>query len=82
MIDDQLARRLWPDQSAVGQLLLIGQAAADRRVTVVGVIRHLRQRSLVADLTPQIFLPYRLWQRNPMAYVIETNGDRRRSSGT
>ena len=75
VIDDQLARRLWPDQSAVGQFLLIGQAAADRPATVVGVIRHLRQRSLVADLTPQIFLPYRLWQRNPMAFVIETNGD-------
>ena len=75
VIDDQLARRLWPNQSAVGQHLLIGQAAADRRVVIVGVIRHLRQRSLVADLTPQIFLPYRLWQRNPMAYVIETDGD-------
>jgi putative ABC transport system permease protein len=75
VIDDQLARRLWPDQSALGQPLLIGQAAADRPATVVGVIRHLRQRSLVADLTPQIFLPYRLWQRNPMAYVIETTGD-------
>jgi predicted permease len=75
VIDDQLARRLWPGASAVGQHLLIGQAAADRRVTIVGVIRHLRQRSLVADLTPQIFLPYRLWQRNPMAYVVETDGD-------
>ena len=75
VIDDQLARQLWPNEKAVGQSLLVGQAAADRRVTVVGVIRHLRQRSLVADLTPQIFLPYRLWQRNPMAYVIETSGD-------
>jgi hypothetical protein len=75
IIDDQLARRLWPNEPAIGQQLLIGQAAADRRGTVVGVVRHLRHRTLVADLTPQIYLPYRLWQRNPMAYVIATNGD-------
>lgn len=75
VIDDQLARRLWPDRSALEQSLFVGQAAADRRVTVVGVVRHLRQRSLVTDLTPQIFLPYRLWQRSPMAYVVEADGD-------
>ena len=75
VIDDRLARRLWPNETAVGQQILIGQAAADRASTVVGVVRHLRHRSLIADLTPQIYLPYRLWQRNPMAYVIETDGD-------
>ena len=69
------SRRLWPDRSALEQSLFVGQAAADRRVTVVGVVRHLRQRSLVTDLTPQIFLPYRLWQRSPMAYVVEADGD-------
>jgi putative ABC transport system permease protein len=75
VIDDMLARRLWPGQSAVGRTFLIGQAVPDRRVTVVGVVRHLRQRSLVEDLTPQIFLPYRLWQRSPMAYVVHADRD-------
>jgi predicted permease len=75
VIDDGLAASLWPNATAVGQQLLVGQAAADRRVTVVGVIRHLRHRSLIADVTPQIYLPYGLWPRNPMAYVLETDGD-------
>ena len=75
IVDDMLARRLWPGRSAIGQRFLIGQASPDRRVSVVGVVRHLRLRSLVEDLTPQIFIPYRLWQRSPMAYVVRTDRD-------
>jgi predicted permease len=75
VVDDMLARRLWPGESAVGRTVLAGQAFPDRRVLVVGVVRHLRQRSLVEDLTPQIFLPYRVWQRSPMAYVVHADRD-------
>ena len=75
IVDEMLARQLWPGRSAIGQRFLLGQASPDRPVSVVGVIRHLRLRSLVEDLTPQIFLPYRLWQRTPMAYVVGTDGD-------
>jgi putative ABC transport system permease protein len=75
IVDDMLARRLWPGRSALGQHFLLGQASPDRRVSVVGVVRHLRLRSLVEDLTPQIFIPYRLWQRTPMAYVVRTDRD-------
>jgi putative ABC transport system permease protein len=75
IIDDALARRLWPGRRAVGQTFQIGQAWPDRRVRVVGVVRHLRQRSLVEELTPQIFVPYQLWQRSPMAYVVRAERD-------
>ena len=75
IVDDRLAERLWPGQSAVGQRLRIGQASPERPGTVVGVVRHLRLRSIVEDLTPQIFVPYRLWQRSPMAYVVRTDRD-------
>jgi predicted permease len=75
MVDDLLAQRLWPGQSAIGQRLRIGQASPDRAGTVVGIVRHLRLRSIVEDLTPQIFVPYRLWQRSPMAYIVRTDRD-------
>jgi predicted lysophospholipase L1 biosynthesis ABC-type transport system permease subunit len=75
IVDDMLARRLWPGERAVGRQFLAGQASPDQRVTVVGVIRHLRQRSLIEDLTPQIFIPYRLWQRNPMAWIVASDRD-------
>ncbi len=75
IVDEMLARQLWPGRSALGQHFLLGQASPDRRVSVVGVVRHLRLRSLVEDLTPQIYIPYRLWQRSPMAYVVRTDRD-------
>jgi putative ABC transport system permease protein len=75
IVDDMLATRLWPGRSAIGQVFRTGQAWPEQRVTVVGVVRHLRQRSLIADLTPQIFVSYRAWQRSPMAYVLATDRD-------
>jgi predicted permease len=73
IIDDVMAQRLWPDQSALGQEFMLGQGQPDRRVSVVGVVRHVKQRSLMADVGPQIFLPYRLWQRWPMALVLRSD---------
>jgi predicted permease len=75
IVDDTLAKRLWPGRRAVGQVFRAGQAWPEQRVTVVGVVRHIRHRSLIADLTPQIFVPYRTWQRSPMAYVLATDRD-------
>jgi putative ABC transport system permease protein len=75
IIDDTMAARLWPGGSAVGQQFVIGQAEPNRRAHVVGVIRHLKLRSLVDDVIPQIFLPFNAWQRSPMAYVVRTERD-------
>jgi len=43
------------------------------RLTIVGVVPHLRLRSLVEDFRPEIFVPWRIAQRNPMAFVLDTN---------
>jgi len=73
IVDDMLARQLWPGRSAVGQRF--HTRVGEGTVTVVGVVRHLRLRSLVEDLLPQIFVPWALAQRNPTAYVLRTDGD-------
>ncbi len=46
--------------------------------TVIGVVQHLRIRSVVADLTEQVFFSQRQVTRNPIAYVRQ---DERRSLG-
>jgi putative ABC transport system permease protein len=75
IIDDIMAARLWPNRSAIGQPFMLGQGEPNRRVSVVGVVRHLKLRSLVSDVTPQIFLPFAVWQRSPMAFVVHTSRD-------
>jgi predicted permease len=73
IVDEMLAHDLWPGQRAVGRRFMLGQASPDREATVVGVVRHLRMRSLVENLTPQIFVPYASWLRDPMALVIASD---------
>jgi putative ABC transport system permease protein len=74
IVDDMLANRLWPGRSAVGQHLMIGQGEPNRQVSIVGVVRHLNVRSVVDDSIPQIYVPFRVWQRTPMAFVVRTDG--------
>ena len=74
IVDDKLAGLFWPGRSAVGQSLF-ANVGESRHPTVVGVVRHVRLRSLVRDLLPQIYVPWQLAQRNPMAFVVSTSSD-------
>ncbi len=76
IVDDRLATRMWPGASALGQRLLVDPGSSGSPsvpATVVGVVPHLRLRSLVADLTEQVFFPERLVLRDPMAYVVRSD---------
>jgi putative ABC transport system permease protein len=73
VIDDLLARELWPGQSALGRPLFA--RFNQERVTVIGVVKHLRLRSMIADLSPQIFVPLSIAQRNPIAFMFATASD-------
>ena len=82
IVDDRLAQQMWPGKSAIGQQLattVSGMSAnigaPNARLTVVGVVPHLRLRSLVEDLRPQLFFPWRIAQRNPTAFIVGTTGD-------
>jgi len=84
IVDDQLARRAWPGQSAIGKRIASDPASTGHAVywaTVVGVVRHLRHRSLLEDLGDQVYFAERQVQRNPMAYVVRTSGDPSALSG-
>jgi predicted permease len=73
IVDEQLARRSWPGQSAVGQRVASDPFSTGHPVvwsTVVGVVRHLRHRSVLEDLGDQIYFAERQVQRNPMAYFV------------
>lgn len=69
IVSESLARRLWPNQSALGQRIRPAEQA-DRNVrsvwrTVVGVVRDVRQTQMDEDLK-DIYLPF--WQ-TPSRYA-------------
>jgi hypothetical protein len=78
IVDDQLARRAWPGESAIGKRIASDPFSTGHSVywaTVVGVVGHLRHRSLLEDLGDQVYFAERQVLRNPMAYVVRTSGD-------
>ncbi len=85
IVDDQLARRAWPGESAIGKRIAADPRSTGHPVywaTVVGVVRHIRHRSLLENLTDQVYFAERQIQRNPMAYVVKTSGDPAAIAGT
>ena len=78
IIDDVLARQLWPDSSAIGQKLNLSdsppgfyQFQRDWAV-VIGVVHHVQYHSLTAIVRPQIYVPYPLAPRPSMSFVLHT----------
>jgi putative ABC transport system permease protein len=77
IVDDVLARKMWPGESAIGKRLKAdpGTTGSPRvPVTIVGVVRHLRHREMTRDLREQIYFPSQQSYRNPMAYAVKTAG--------
>jgi predicted permease len=75
IVNQTLARRLWPNQSATGRSLLFGCDHA-RILKVVGVARDSRIRSLDEVTQPHVYLPFSQAYGGGIVFVvIETAGD-------
>jgi putative ABC transport system permease protein len=78
IVDDRPASRLWPGRSPLGDRLNVDPGSIgspDSWVSVVGVVRHVRHRSLVEPLNEQVYFPLSQAFRNPVAYLVRTSGD-------
>jgi predicted permease len=81
LVNEELAKRAWPDGEAVGRRLMLGGTVDSVWRTVVGVVADVRQQGLDAAIRPELYLPHAQWpagdgtpQRN-MALVVRGNGD-------
>jgi len=79
IVDDQLARRAWPDQSAVGKRLQFEQfndwEFTPRWAEVVGVVEHIKNHDLAKAGRGQIYIPYPQSARPHLSYVVKTRSD-------
>src|SRR5262249_44253810 len=60
IVNRTLAKRLWPDRDAIGQLLVIADKTADKTCTVVGLVPDVGYRNAAEAPAAQVSLPY--WQ--------------------
>lgn len=81
VVDDTLARRTWPNESALGKKLNVGfihNGSFDRAwAEVVGVVKHVRYSSLMAEGRGQVYVPYFQSAREQLAFTVRTQGDPR-----
>jgi predicted permease len=78
IVDDDLASREWPGESAIGKKLNTSDSPKgfyefERDwVVVVGVVRHVQYHSLTDSVRPQIYVPFQLAPR-PVSYVVRSS---------
>jgi predicted permease len=76
IINDALARALWPSRSLIGQRLRLGSIAERGPiVTVVGVVRTIRRSAMHDVPIARVYLPYAQYPNPAMTIVVRSRGD-------
>jgi predicted permease len=72
IVSRTMARRSWPDRSAVGQRLRVG----DRTCEVIGVVNDVQQRDLLqTDADPDVYFPLFQLPTSTFSVLARTSGD-------
>jgi predicted permease len=62
IVNETLAREVWPNGDAIGQRVLLGGGSVDSTWrTVVGVVGDVRHRGLDAPTRPEMYMPEAQW---------------------
>jgi putative ABC transport system permease protein len=72
IVDERMARSMWPGQTAVGKSLREPPWSGRRWLRVVGVVRHVRTIGLDVDPLPQVYWSYRQWTQNRMVLAVRS----------
>lgn len=77
IIDDLMAAKLFGAESPLGRQFTSDLAGAGQMMPmeVIGVVSHLRHRSLMEAGREQLFVSSRFWPRSPTSYVVRTSGE-------
>jgi putative ABC transport system permease protein len=74
IIDETLARRLWPNSSPLGRRMTFGRFPdkPENWIEIVGVVKHIRHHRLDADVREQVYYPALF---STMTLVIRAKSD-------
>jgi len=74
IVDETLARTYWPNEDAVGKRLKRGGAASTNPwMTIVGVVRHVRYRTLEAQSRVTLYWPHAQNPYSSMSLALRTS---------
>jgi predicted permease len=81
IVTEGFARRAWPGQDAIGKRLKLGFGRPDQQpwLTVVGLVRDVKQSALADDVKPAIYVPLlqapRPFLLRSLTFVVRTAVD-------
>jgi predicted permease len=77
IVNEELAKRYWPGENAVGKVLHAGKTD----MQVIGVVGNIRQRGPSEPVEPTIYIHALQNMRSGMSIVVRTKGDPMRLAG-
>ena len=75
VINESLARRLWPNQDPVGKRLDIGLGQKANWQEIVGIVGDVKREALDASTTSEIYVPLAQIPASAMSLVIRSTAD-------
>ena len=75
LVDELLARKTWPGESAVGKRILIRLGPEAEWVNVIGVVQHQRHQSLASEGPETVFFTDRFFGSFGQTWVVRTSTD-------
>jgi len=79
VVNQEMARRYWPDETPIGQRLAVGDGPWR---TVVGVVGDVKQSGLDIETRPEMFWPYYQMPVGFATFVVRTGGDPERMTSS
>ena len=75
IVNERLARQLWPGERAIGKRVQAGYATMLQMATVVGVVGDVRHDGLAAAPPAEVYVPFTQRMAGPMHVVVRTDHD-------
>ena len=75
IVNDLMAERLWPNESAVSQRITVNWLGRSRTMEVVGVVGRLRHEALDREPRSEVFMPLAQVPFGSMTFVVRTSGE-------
>jgi putative ABC transport system permease protein len=75
IINESMARRFWPDQDPIGQRIKIGPPQGEPWLTIVGVVKDVRQIGLDSEIGFATYEPLAQRPRATMELALRVAGD-------
>ena len=73
IVNETMVKKFWPDQSPIGQSFRL--ADGNRLLTIIGVARNVKYRTLGEDPEPHIYLPFAQHYQDAMSIFVSTSRD-------